>query len=797
VTTRHSLTQITKTNKRPILVLAVLWLLVLLPFWKLATGQGIVISNDIGVSDIANLQYPLRYFAGQELRHGRLPLWTPGVYMGYPLLAEGQAGVFSPVNLLLFGLLPVPEALNVGSLLPFVIAATGAFLLARELGASMAGAFLAGFSYALSGFYVGHVKHIPIVTTACWIPVVLWLVERGVRRSDGALLGAGLVMGIQWLSGSPQMAYYSAGMATVYFAGRSWQKRKERSLRRAVPMFALGLVLSLGLGAVQLLPTLELVRFSERAGGVSYDFATRFPYAIENVKTFLYPLVNGTPGTGDLRVSSIFWEDYAYLGLIPLFLGVVGGLIMAWRSGVARLLVGLTAVIFALALGPHTPLFRLAYQVVPGLGFFRFPQRLLAFVVLFVAVLAGLVWTEVERGRRRWRSRRSAIRTKDEGRRMRSRRSATRTNDERRWWMGDRALILSRVVTGIVLVLVVVDLYFYHWSWNGIVDKDVWLAPPETAQVVQERARSELYRVYTYDVYNTFRAAYREAGGWRGDLEPYVAQREFLQPSLNLIYGVPTADGYVNLVPDYLATLWGTEKQLGLMDTALASAEGELAVKEGFIKLFSAYNVRFLIAAEPVEDEALELVGVYGPGAHLYENRRVMPRAFFVPEYTVVDDVETALALMRSAGFDVGRTVVLLEGPPLSPPREAGRRSGAVLLEGEEPPLDPPREAGGRSGTVKVVDYQGARVAMEVETEGPGWLVLSDTYYPGWEATVDGEQTRIYQANGCVRAVPIEAGGRHEVVFRFRPRPFYQGALISGVSGVVWVAAWVVLKNRR
>jgi uncharacterized membrane protein YfhO len=94
---------------------------------------------------------------------------------------------------------------------------------------------------------------------------------------------------------------------------------------------------------------------------------------------------------------------------------------------------------------------------------------------------------------------------------------------------------------------------------------------------------------------------------------------------------------------------------------------------------------------------------------------------------------------------------------------------------------------------VEVVEYEWTRVAMEVESDGPGWLVLSDTFYPGWEATVDGRPAPIYQANGCVRAVPIETEGRHEVVLRFRPRPFYQGALISGVSGVVWVAAWVVV----
>jgi hypothetical protein len=751
------------SRKELLLILPLLCLLVLLPFWRLAAGQGVVITNDVGVSDIANLQYPLRFFAGQQWQQGRVPLWTPGVYMGYPLQAEGQAGVFSPVNLLLYSLLPVPDALNAGSLLAFAIAAVGAYLLARELGASITGALLAGFVYAFSGFYVAHVKHIPIVTTACWVPVVLWLVERGVRGSDGALLAAGLVMGVQWLSGSPQMAYYSAVFATLYFAGRTWQRRRERSPRRTVPLYALALVLSMGLAAVQLLPTFQLTSSSERAGGVSYEFATRFSYALDNLKTWLYPMANGTPGTGDLAVSSIFWEDYGYVGLIPLFLAIVGGVIVARRSKAAALLYGFLAVTFLLVLGPNTPLFRIAYQVVPGLAFFRFPQRLLAFVTLFLAVLAGLAltglqgWVTQVNGRR---TKRDTRRTKDDGRRLTAKRRRT----------------VSYVLTGVVLVLVAVDLYTYHVPWNAIVDRDVWLTPPETAQVAQERAGSELYRVFTFDVYNTFRAAYREAGGWRGDLEPYVAQREFLQPSLNLIYGVPAADGYINLVPDCLAAVWGTEKQVGVMDSGLVRADDQLLAKQGFVELLGLYNVRFLITSQPVQNEALELVGVYGPDAHLYENIQTKPRAFAVPGYTVANDVSAALELMRSPSFDPQTTVVLLE-----PPDEVSSGS-----EGRGEDLN---------ATVDVVAYEPNRVVIEAQLSGPGWLVLSDTHFPGWEATVDGEAATIYQANGCVRAVRLEAG-RHEVVFQFRPRPFFLGAAISGVSAILFLIAGVVVWRR-
>ena len=724
------------SRKEQTLILALLCLLVILPFWKVAIGQGIIVSNDYAISDSANLQYPLRHYAGHELRQGRLPLWTPGVYMGYPLLAEGQAGVFYPFNLLLFGLLPAQAALGIRVLLPFIIAALGAFYLARELGAGGAGALMAGLAYALSGFFIVHVKHMTMVDAACWIPVALWLVERGIKHSDSALLGVGLVTGMQWLAGSPQIAYYSAGMTALYFAGRAWQLRARlRSPRRMVLLLALALALGLGLAAVQLLPTYELVGFSERSGGASYEFASAFPYALVNLKTFLYPLANGTPGTGDYDISGIFWEDYAYLGLAPLLLGLFGGLALARRSGLARLLLGLTAVTFMLALGTHTPFYWLAYRLIPGMGFFRFPQRFLAFAVLFVVVLAALALTHIQA------------------------------------WLGARFGRSWRIVGGVAVLLVVADLYAYHAAWNATVDADVWLEPPATAQAMQERAGSSLYRVFSFDVYDTFRAAYAQAGGWRGDLSPYVAQREFLQPSLNLVYDVPSADGYVNLVPDCLTALWGNEKHKGRMDDLMVEEGGRLWAYQGFVKFLSLYNVRFLITSQPVDHQALELVRVYDSGAHLYENRQVMPRAFVVPGHVKAGDIWSTFDWMQSSDFDPATTVVLTE-PPGAP-----ASLGEALV-----------------ATAEVVSYEAARVVVEVESSGPGWLVLSDTHYPGWEATVDGQPTPIYQANACVRAVRLPEG-RHEVVFCFRPRSFYWGALISGLSGVLLAATLAKVKK--
>ena len=281
-----------------------------------------------------------------------------------------------------------------------------------------------------------------------------------------------------------------------------------------------------------------------------------------------------------------------------------------------------------------------------------------------------------------------------------------------------------------------------------------------------------------------FRAAYRKAQGWRGDLTPYIAQREFLQPSLNLIYDVPAADGYINLVPDCLTAIWGTEKERGFMDSGLVDAEGTLLAKSGFTKLLSLYNVRFLITSQPVQDEALALAGVYGSNAHLYENLDVMPRAFAVPSHTSVDGIDAALDLMRSDSFDPLTTVAILKG-----------QDNATPSAGDGMPTDG-ATAEEWAATVDIVDYKLNQVIINAELSRPGWLVVSDTHYPGWEATVNGSPTPISQANGCVRAVPLDAGPS-EVVLRYQPRPLTIGALISVISVALLVGAWLVLWRKR
>jgi hypothetical protein len=749
------------TPKRErVLVIALLSVLLLVPFWQVATLQGIVITNDIAASDMANLHHPMRHFLGRELHAGRLPLWLPEIYMGYPIQAEGMMGAFYPPNLLFFGLLPPVAALNLSVLWPFFVAAFATYALARKLGATIWPSLVAAVAYALGGFYIAHVKHMPIVHTACWIPLVWLLIELGLDRDRRFLLAVGVVWAIQWLSGMPQVAYYSVGAGLIYYLGRAIQTRQ---LRRTAPLAALALILSFGLAAVQLWPTVELTGFSERAGGVDFEFATSFGYNIKDLRTFFYPFANGDPGTATYHINGLYWEDYAYIGLLPLFAGLVGGLWLALQgrlerqSRLARLLLLLAATAFLISLGKNTPVFRLAYTWLPGMNYFRFPQRLLSVVTLCLALTAALSLTHFQR----WLAK-------------------TRTWDALRDRYPRFASHAGTLVGVAMLLLVVSDLYFYQIRQNAIVDASTWYDPPQTAQRIRQEApipgvsqEGGRDRVFAIGAIIKFEEAYRQAGGWQGDLQPYVAQREFLQPSLNILYGIPSADGYANLTPDYLTQVWGNEKERGFIERLVYRSGDRLLARPGFGRLLSLYNVRYLITHLPFQEDGFELLGVYGPGAHLYENRNVMPRAFAVPTSTLVADLPAALNYMVSPNFDPEREVVLF-----TPPQEHTPASNPTTF----------------TSHVELIGYEPLQVTVEAETNQPGFLVLSDLYYPGWEATVDGQHVPIYQANGAVRAVPLSEG-QHRVEFRFRPKPLRYGALISGFSALALVVVWRLAKR--
>ncbi len=168
------------------------------------------------------------------------------------------------------------------------------------------------------------------------------------------------------------------------------------------------------------------------------------------------------------------------------------------------------------------------------------------------------------------------------------------------------------------------------------------------------------------------------------------------------------------------------------------------------------------------------------PGGHIYEVPVVLPRAYFVgaadARAVAPDDPVAALAIMQEEQLDYRRTV-LLETEALPWPT-----AGATQAEGE-----------GLRGEVAIEQYRHDRLHLRVVAPDPGYLVLSNLWYPGWQASVDNTPADILPANYALQAIPV-AAGEHSVTLRYLPWSFY-GPLLLTLGGLVLSA--ILLGRRR
>lgn len=782
----------------PCLALAAVTVLFFGPVW---VGRSLL----YGGLDIQTIHYPIHAAYAEALRRGRLLLWTPLLACGFPLFAEGQMGGLYPPNLLLYSLLPLDLAHNTSPLWHLLLALVTAYAFAREVGFGRAAAAVASFSYAWSVPLSTLGDFVPTYTMA-WLPALLAALERGYRSRRGeAFLAAGVVLGLQGLVFFPQgmvLTGLAAGLfALVRMAGleRPWAWRAFLGTLGAA---ALGAALS----AAQWLPTVELTRFSIRAGGLAPAFAAQGSLPPWAVATFWAPHLLAVLGSA------------GYVGILPLALAAFA--LPRWRrDGRVGFALLLGAVSLVLAFGRYSPLFPLVRQV-PGLSFFRNAYRFTFLTRFAVALLAGLGWD-----------------------RLREERGAEAQSRLRRWALGLGGA--AGAVTGVAL--------FGGWLLDRLEplleDLGSRYALTRLAGTSFHVQSEEYFQAKVAQVLGQFRACLSPANGelwaalalalaaacwfaWRlrragaawaivgmalavGDLVGHTSLEELgfvpaeqahveppvvaflrqelaaggrsytlvdqpvlpdqalppypLPENVHLRYGLPSVGIYSSL--GYVR-LYELLKDVGAVNLAFGVAPTHEAVLRERLPLLSVLGVQAVVAVHPLEEPlppGLELA--YQDGrAWVYRNRRALPRAFVAPR------AETGLSLDEVHGRML---------------RSDFRPAEAVLLE------DRPGEgaAGFVAPEARLVVDEVDRVV--VETQGGGWLVLADAFYPGWKALVDGEPAPLYRADSVLRAVPLGPGA-HQVEFRYEPVPFRVGLGVSGAAwaGTLLAAAFLAWRRR-
>ena len=346
--------------------------------------QGKVLCPDDGL--LQNV--PFRVTAAQIMRSGHLPLWNPYIFSGMPLLAAAQVGIFYPLNWF-YLFFSTPIATNLMVIATYMIAGLGAYLYARRIGTSIAGAAVTSLAFQFGGAAIGQISHVNIVQTAAIMPWVLWSVEHyaGAGTFKRGVILAGLIA-VQFFAGHQQAFVNSFLLITAYVV----------VMAITLPVFRKRYLISLGfmgaglvLAAVQILPTFELLRRSERSAA-TYEFFGSFSMPRRFILTFVAPYIVGG-GDGRLfrapYVGPPFYpEMVGYVGVLTLMLAITA---VALKPDTrANFWAAAALVCLLLAFGAYAPFgfYRVIFYV-PLLNLFRVPARHLMEVDFALAVLAG------------------------------------------------------------------------------------------------------------------------------------------------------------------------------------------------------------------------------------------------------------------------------------------------------------------------------------------------------------------------------------------------------------------------
>lgn len=799
-------------------------------------GRGLLDLSLIAPADAFVYELPMHILTARDWLALQIPSWNPYSFSGMPLLATGQTGAFYPPDIvfLFFG----PFFAN-NLLVVFNIAAAGvgAFLLSRRLTGDEFGAAVSGIGFASCGFFYGQLGHPEIEASAAWLPWIVWGYLR--LRADpsvGRFLVVAVALALSLLGGHPQMFFLSIAVLVVY-ALLLYGLEHAVVRRRLIPVLGLlglvalaelivgpgmrfgvvdvilgvagagaltltlarlsrrgvsatavraatgrlcgvpGLIVAgAAIAAVQLLPSASILGSTVRSS-FSFADATAFSFTLSQLPLVVFPFLYGNsyhlwPFLAAYHGEWSLEEFAGYPGLACLVI-VCAGLPRIRRDARASAL-ALTGLLFLLvALGGSTGVGAIVWRL-PAYGSFRAWARYTVVADLAVAVLAGY-----------------GIAT------LRGEPAKRRAGVRRAWF----ALALLAALAVTLAFLHAIAGYRAHGASEALA-----LGLPVLAAALGACACTLLARgrrlaavfcclVVALDGFCSYgafaiwrtspslgeaRAAYAKTVSPSFGTLPRLAgglERYFYSvqapggqgPHITDLKGIASANGYDPLEPSGYAQVVGGMTFLGNLPKPLWLFEARNR------SVLDLLRVSLLLApahAEPRKTPAWLTELTPKGGFFRYEYRPRLGAAFLVGEAEVTP-FHTALERLEAAqGFDAGR-LALIQG--------TCRPCGALVSPGEV-------------GTVRDEHWGQDSISVVLDAKRPAVLVLSEAWFPGWRATLDGHAAQVHEIDGLVLGVVVPPG-RHKVQLSYEAPGFTVGAAISsvtlaGFAALLAVGAW-------
>jgi hypothetical protein len=714
--------------------------------------------------------YPWRLFAAESLRSGIIPLWNPYQFCGTPFVANGQSAVFYPPNLI-FWLLPTAIAFGWSAWLHLALTGWFSYLFLRRIGTGRPGAVAGALVWQGNGFLVAWI-HLPtVLCTATWLPLVLLCVEQALVRGRARLaVAAGVALGISYLGGHPQVFLFVALLTAVYLAvrgvGRAW--RRPPSVRQElapalITTLAAAMVCflsALALAAVQLLPTLDLLRIAHRSftpGPESYRAFLSHAMPPVQLAGLLLPHAFGHPASGSYVGRDNYAEFACYVGIVALALALWAAFVS--RTWHARFFGVTSVIVFLIVLG--TPANWPLYYWLPGFARSGGPGRMLVLTAFTLSVLTGRAVDDLPRV-----SRRALI-------------GLVFIIAALGW---GRILWLTYVTPGLaqvqpgVLALTTAEtrrvgvLLFAAFPLVLLAARRRAVLPAQAALCVILAAdllfasQGHLHTTPGAWVYPPVRVsapdsvAGRQAGQGRilGNATYWPIDRfpdAVLPPNAATVYHLRDAFGYDSLYlaryRDFAAALEHGDPSPPLNGNMLLARLGPVYG----LDMMSLAGVETVLSPTHIRGLKMETAGAY----YTYSNPYARPRAWVASSGVFVPTHLDAVVSLAELG-PMQDTIIITGPDDLGPPSPHAER--------------------GTGGEVTLRDLSPNAVEVTLTDRGGGYLFLADAYAPGWRASSSGEELPIRPADVAFRVVALPAGAE-SVLFRYEPDSFRVGMFIT------------------
>lgn len=766
----------------------------LLFFFNLVFFSALFLNPDKGafLGDNAVQSSVWKYIPFKEFsENGEIPLWNRFWFSGHPFVGNLQSSMFYPLYLG-FYFLPFESLLDFMLFLHFLLAGIFMYFFLKELKLGFWPSLIGATAFMFSGKIASHIwfGHIVFWVGYAFIPLLFLVLEKTLNKKSIAWSAVlGIVIAFDFFGSHTQLFFYTMILLSLYalyklfFEGKEWKE----NVKKGIPLLLLALVLGLGISAVQILPAVETGSLAVRSEGIDFETSAVHSWKLENLASFVVPDFFGNPANHTYWGRIYYSELVLYAGIAVLILAFFA---LLFERKKVLFFAGALVLMLLFAFGENFPLYKFLFEFVPGFDLFRAPSRILFLMAFALAVLAGFGAKALENAEKEKVKKAAKIgavfslvavavfagfliakpKVLEFGEKVMLEKYSGESLEKKEYFLQQIPKVFDGIAKNLGVIAIVLSCFFgLVWLWIlGKID----LKKLKTGILLLVFLDLAFYGSIFLDLQNpegVFSSTpaidfiAQDSGKFRVfDINMQLWFQRLVRKDIESVKGYdPT------ILTDYARFLqkFNEEKVLEPGNTDIEINEIN---NSSNLVLLDLLNVKYYVFTKEVSVNGLEKV-FEDENSVVYERKEFLPRAYVVRNSNVLKR-EKILQEIVSEDFDARNTVLFEEGY-------------VEEFEGEFE---------GSFEEAEIVYYSSNTI--EVKAEGEGFLVLSEQYFPGWKAFVDGKETEILRGNYLFRTVYLDKG-MHSIVFSYEPESFRTGALLS-IIGLI-VAGGIVFAKRR